>query len=70
MLLLIASAIAVPLTWYFIKGWVDDFIYRISIGVGPFIAATALAALIVVMTTGFRAIKAALANPVDSLRNE
>lgn len=69
-LLFIASAIAVPLTWYFIKGWVDGFIYRISIGAGPFIAATMLAAFIVIMTTGFRAVRAALANPVDALRNE
>jgi putative ABC transport system permease protein len=39
-------------------------------GVTPFILATVLAAFIVIATTGFRAMKAALANPVDSLRDE
>jgi putative ABC transport system permease protein len=69
-LLLIASAIAWPITWYFLNGWMQDFIYRTSIGPMPFIVATALAAFIVVLTTGFRALKAALANPIDSLRDE
>jgi len=69
-LLLIASAIAWPLTWYFLNGWIKEFIYRTSIGVMPFVLATVLAALIVTATTGFRALKAAMANPVDSLRDE
>lgn len=69
-LLVIASIIAWPVTWYFLKGWIDEFVYRTSIGTGPFIIATVLAAIIVVFTTGFRAIRAALANPVESLRNE
>lgn len=67
-LLLIASVIAWPLTYYFLDGWVQSFIYRTSIGVTPFIVATVLAAFIVIITTGFRALKAALANPVKSLR--
>jgi putative ABC transport system permease protein len=69
-LLLIASAIAWPVTWYFLSDWIEGFIYRTSIGATPFILATALAAIIVVLTTGFRAMKAALANPVHSLREE
>jgi putative ABC transport system permease protein len=69
-LLLIASAIAWPITYYFLNGWIEAFVYRTSIGVTPFIVATVLAAFIVVATTGFRALKAALANPVDSLREE
>ena len=67
-LLFIASVIAWPLTYYFLNGWVQSFIYRTSIGVTPFIVATILAAFIVIITTGFRALKAALANPVKSLR--
>jgi putative ABC transport system permease protein len=67
-LLLIASLIACPFTWYFLNGWVQLFIYRTPIGITPFIIATVLAALIVILTTGFRALKAALANPVESLR--
>jgi putative ABC transport system permease protein len=69
-LLLIASAIGMPLTWYFLNGWIETFPYRTSIGSGPFLLATLLAAFIVVATIGYRAMQAALANPVDSLRNE
>ncbi len=69
-LLLISSAVAWPLTWYFLNGWIEEFTYRTSIGSMPFILATMLAAFVVVLTTGFRAVKAALANPVDSLRRE
>ncbi|MEJ0033665.1 MAG: ABC transporter permease [Bacteroidota bacterium] len=68
MLLLIASVVAWPLTYYLLNGWIQSFIYRISIGVMPFAIATVLAAFIVILTTGFRALKAALANPVESLR--
>jgi ABC-type antimicrobial peptide transport system permease subunit len=69
-LLLIASAIAWPVAWYFLQGWVEGFIYRTSMRAMPFVLATPLAGMIVVLTTGFRAMKAALANPIDSLRNE
>lgn len=69
-LLLIASAIASPVTYYFLNGWINGFNYHTTIGVVPFVAATVGAAAIVVLTTGFRALKAALANPVDSLRDE
>jgi putative ABC transport system permease protein len=69
-LLAVASVIAWPLSWYFLNGWVEGFIYRTTIGAGPFVLATVLAALIVVLTTGVKAMKAALANPVDALRTE
>jgi putative ABC transport system permease protein len=69
-LLLVASIIACPITWYLMNGWIGDFVYRTTIGAMPFVAATLLAAFIVVLTTGFRALRAALANPIDSLRDE
>lgn len=69
-LLVIASVIAWPVTWYFLKGWVDAFVYRTEIGVVPFILATVAGGTIVIITTGLRAYKAASANPVDSLRND
>lgn len=69
-LLLIASVIAWPLSYYLLDGWIEGFVYRTSIGATPFLVATALAAIIVLLTTGFRAMKAAWANPVDSLRDE
>ncbi len=70
LLLLVASIIAWPLTWYFLSNWIESFIYRTPIGTTPFVLATVLAACIVTATTGFRAMKAALANPIDSLRDE
>lgn len=69
-LLLVSSIVAWPLTWYFLDSWIETFIYRTSIGSEPFVLATLLAGFIVVATTGFRAVKAALANPIDSLRDE
>jgi putative ABC transport system permease protein len=69
-LLFIASAIGLPITWYFLNNWMETFVYRTSIGYDPFALAIILSAIIVVSTTGFRAVKAALTNPVNSLRNE
>lgn len=69
-LLIVASCIAWPLTWYFIDEWIQKFIYRTTIGLTPFVLATLIAAFIIVLTTGFRAMKAALANPIYSLKDE
>jgi putative ABC transport system permease protein len=70
LLLIIASLIASPITYYFLNGWIQEFNYHTTIGATPFIVATVVGAFIVVLTTGFRALKAALANPVESLRDE
>lgn len=70
LLLLIASLIAWPVTYYFLNHWIEGFTYRTPIGAMPFIAATLAGAFVVVMTTAFRAVKAALANPVESLKDE
>ncbi|HWA34579.1 MAG TPA: FtsX-like permease family protein, partial [Cyclobacteriaceae bacterium] len=69
-LLTVASIVAWPLTWYFLNGWMNGFVYRTSITAGPFILATALAMFILILTTGFRVFKAAVANPVEALRSE
>lgn len=69
-LLLVASAIAWPVTWYLLNDWIQGFVYRVSINAVPFILASVLATIIVTLTTGFRALRAALANPVKSLRVE
>lgn len=69
-LLLVASIIAWPLTYYFMNNWIKDFTYRTNIKFEVFAMATILALLTTMGTTGFRALKAALANPVDSLREE
>jgi putative ABC transport system permease protein len=67
---LIANIIAWPVAWYFMDQWLRDFAYRIDIGVLPFILAGFAALLIALLTISYQAIKAALANPVESLRYE
>jgi putative ABC transport system permease protein len=69
-LVLIASALAIPLAWWAMSRWLQDFAYRISIGWWTFIVAGAIALLIALITVSSQAIKAALANPVKSLRTE
>jgi len=69
-LVLIALLIAAPLSWFLMNKWLGDFAYRISVN-GWLIAAAGLLALtIAFVTVGFQAIKAGIANPVKSLRNE
>ena len=69
-LVLIAAVIASPLAWYFMHEWLQDFSYRISIGWWVFVIAGITALFIALVTISFRAIRAALANPVKSLRTE
>jgi len=69
-LVLIALVIASPLAWFGMHKWLQGFAYRINIGFWVFILAGLLAILIAVLTVSFQAIKAAVANPVKSLRSE
>ena len=71
-LLLIGAAIiiATPIAWYIMKNWLQDFAYRINISWWMFFMAGIFAVLIALITISFQAIKAAIANPVDSLRSE
>ncbi|MBE7178417.1 MAG: ABC transporter permease, partial [Mucilaginibacter polytrichastri] len=66
----IAALIAFPLGWFAMNRWLQDFAFRTTIGWWIFAAAALLAVVITLATTGFQAIKAALANPVKSLRSE
>jgi len=66
----IAFIIAVPVAWYFMNGWLQNFVYRIHIGAGIFILAIISSLIIAWITVGYRAVRAALANPVKSLRTE
>ena len=69
-LVLLAILIASPVGWYFMDRWLEDFAYRISISWWIFPVAGMVALLIAILTISFQAIKAALANPVKSLRTE
>jgi len=69
-LVIIAFVVAVPVGWYFMNKWLQDFAYRISISWWVFLIAGIAAMLIAVVTVSFQAIRAALNNPVDNLRTE
>ena len=69
-LVLIASALAIPLAWWAMSRWLEDFAFRVTIGWWIFIAAGVIALLIALITVSSQAIKAALTNPVKSLRTE
>ncbi len=69
-LVLIAILIASPIAYYFMQKWLSGFAYRIEISWWIFAAAGVLALLIALLTVGVQSVKAALANPVKSLRSE
>ena len=69
-LVVIALLIGSPIAWYFMNDWLNDFAYRIHIRWWIFLLAGAAALLIALLTVSFQSIKAALANPVKSLRTE
>ena len=69
-LLILAFVIAAPLAWWVMQNWLENFTYRIEIGAGIFTLALAATFLVAMLTVSFQSIKAALANPVDSLRSE
>jgi putative ABC transport system permease protein len=69
-LVFISFIIAAPLAWYFMHEWLKDFAYRININWWIFLVAGVTAVLIALFTISFQAIKAAIANPVKSLRSE
>jgi putative ABC transport system permease protein len=69
-LVVIAACIALPVSWYVMDRWLSDFAYRIPLQIGIFIAAGCLSAGLAVLTLGIQGLKAALVNPVKSLRSE
>jgi putative ABC transport system permease protein len=68
-LVLIANLIAWPVAWYAMSKWLDGFAYKINISPFTFVLAAILAMLIALLTVSYQSIKAALANPVKSLRS-
>ena len=70
LLVAIASIIAFPVAWWAMNKWLQDFEYRVHISVWVFVIAGVAALLIALITVSFQAIKAAIANPVKSLRTE
>ena len=69
-LIAIAFAIATPIAWYYMHQWLQDYVYRINISWWLFAVGGLASIIIALATISFQAVKAALANPVKSLRNE
>ena len=69
-LIVISSLIAIPIAWWAMNNWLEDFPYRVNISWWVFGIAIIAALAIALLTVSFQAIKAALANPVKSLRTE
>ena len=69
-LLFVAFVIGAPLGWYVMNRWLQDYTYRITIGAEVFILTILSAMVIILVTVSFQAVKAALMNPVKSLRSE
>ena len=69
-LIIISNVIAIPVAWYAMNQWLDSFAYRINIHWATFAVAAVASILIAWLTMSYQSIKAAVANPVNSLRNE
>jgi len=69
-LIAIAFMIAVPVAWYMMTNWLQNFVFRIDIGVSVFALAILASVIIAWITVGYKAVRAALVNPVKSLRSE
>jgi len=69
-LVLLSCVIAAPIAFYFMHGWLQTYDYRIRISPGVFIASAAATIVVTIITISLQAIKAALMNPVNSLRSD
>jgi len=69
-LIFIAFIIASPIAWYFMNKWLQDYVFRIDISWWLFVAGGSASVLVALVTVSFQAIKAAVSNPVKSLRTE
>jgi putative ABC transport system permease protein len=69
-LVLISIVVAIPVGWYAMHKWLEDFAYKTDIGIWVFVVAGIMAILIAFVTVAAQAIKAAIANPVKSIRTE
>jgi len=67
---MISTLLAWPMAYFIMKGWLQDFAYKTSLGWGPFVVAGLASLVIALLTVSYQALKAARANPVDSLRYE
>ena len=69
-LIVIGFVLAAPLAWYVMGQWLNDFAYKIDIGPAIFFSGLGISFLIAIITVGYRSLRAATVNPVDSLKCE
>jgi putative ABC transport system permease protein len=69
-LIIIAALIASPIAWLLMNQWLQDFVYRVKVSWWIFFTALGTALIIAMITISFQSIRAAIANPVKSLRTE
>ena len=69
-LVIIANVFAWPAAFFVMNNWLDNFAYRVDLGWATFILAGAIAMAIALLTVSYQAVRAATANPVESLRTE
>jgi len=70
LLILISCLIAMPAAYYIMTGWLQNFAYRISLNVWVFVLSVVVSVVIAWLTVGYKAVKAAMVNPIKSLRSE
>ena len=69
-MVMLAFCIAAPVAYFFMHDWLANFTHRIDLGAGLFLTVISAALVIAMLTIGIKAFRAAVANPVDSLRDE
>ncbi|MEO1262651.1 MAG: ABC transporter permease [Bacteroidota bacterium] len=69
-LVLLSCLIAVPIAWYYLDGWLDSYEYRVDLSWTVFVLSAILALAVTLLTVSYQSIRAAMANPVNSLRSE
>src|SRR5258706_747054 len=69
-LVIIAFAVAVPVAYYMMSNWLNNFAFRVNITIWVFVLAIVASAVIAWITVGYKSIRAAIANPIKSLRTE
>ncbi|MGH7497209.1 MAG: ABC transporter permease [bacterium] len=69
-LILVAFLLAAPIAYFAMKDWLENFVYRINVGLEVFLVTLVVTFIIAGLTVGYRALKAALMNPVEALRYE
>ncbi|HNP18693.1 MAG TPA: ABC transporter permease [Fulvivirga sp.] len=70
MQLLLGILLSIPITYWLMSGWLNDFAYRIDIGIDTFVLGSLIALVLAFIAIGYHTVKAAMVNPVDSIRTE